>query len=207
MAAISRAAWFVILLAAAGCAAATVRPPAAPRAADSGSGPEHIAWSAARRLTWADFQGPAPGDTIEAARTVYLLSAESRCRGQEFQFSVAALFIPLQSWVKPNVLTDADARVRVLSHEQTHFDLTELYARRMRRYFAELYNPCGLNDDGVRTSVDRFVREEADAQARYDKETRYGLDTVRQHRWNGEVTDMLAALDKFAAGPSSRPGS
>jgi hypothetical protein len=202
VAAISRRAWFVASVIVAGCASA---PSAAPQSASppvaiaaASAAPDEIPWSAARRLTWADFLGPPPAESLEAARTVYLLSYESRCRGQEFHFSVAALFLPRQSWVRPGVLADMSERRRVLEHEQTHFDLTEVYARRMRRYFAELYNACGLVEAGVKESVDRFVREEAEAQVRYDRETRYGLEHVPQERWNRDVGEMLAKLAAYA---------
>lgn len=198
-----RPAWLLASFLLAGCASAPPSAPVAIRpAAQSPSGASaatgEIPWSVDRRLRWSDFLGPPPAESAEAARTVYLLSYESRCRGQEFQFSVAALFLPQQSWVRPRVLASADAGARVLGHEQTHFDLTEVYARRMRKFFAELYNPCGLVEEGVRESVDRFVRDEAQAQARYDKETRYGLDVGRQQQWDREVSEMLVALTAFA---------
>jgi hypothetical protein len=110
---------------------------------------------------------------------------------------VAALFLPARSWVKRHVLSSPRESARVLQHEQTHFDLTEVYARRMRRFFTELYNPCGLLDERLRESVDRFVKEEADAQRRYDDETGYGLKPDRQDAWTRDVAGMLAALGTF----------
>jgi hypothetical protein len=201
-----RPAWLLASLVVAGCASTGPAQPATPAAAASQAlAPDptagEIPWSLNRRLAWSDFLGPPPAESAEAARTVYLLSYQSRCRGQEFQFNVSALFLPRQSWVRPRVLASMEARARVLGHEQTHFDLTEVYARRMRKFFAELYNPCGLVEEGVRESVDRFVREEAQAQARYDKETRYGLDAGRQQQWDRDVGEMLVTLAAFAERP------
>lgn len=96
------------------------------------------------------------------------------------------------------VIDQPNERVRVLGHEQTHFNLTEVYARRMRKYFAELYEPCRQSDEQLRASVDRFVREEAAAQQRYDDETQYGLAAARQAAWDRDVSEMLASLDRFA---------
>ena len=157
-----------------------------------------MAWSLARPLTWADFEGTPPTGGVEGARTVYELSYESRCRGLTFQFQVTAIFLPEQSWVRRRVLADRDESSRVLRHEQTHFDLTEVYARRMRKYFAELYNPCGQPEDQLSTSVDRFVKEEASAQQRYDEETENGLSVNRQRMWDRDVAGMLASLSGFA---------
>jgi hypothetical protein len=202
----TRTLWLATILAIAGCAPA--RPPAAPQPAPPSAAAAlaeqtldaapDIPWSANRPLTWDDFRGPAPLDGVEGARTVYLLSYESRCRGIDFTFSVTAVVLPSRSWVKPRVLSTPAESARILQHEQTHFNLTEVYARRMRRFFRELYNPCGLIDERLKESVERFVQEEADAQRRYDDETGYGLKPQVQERWDRDIATMLTELAAFA---------
>jgi hypothetical protein len=187
----------------AGCAGATPPPASAPTptpaqaAAPAAAVPSEIRWARDRKLAWTDFRGPAPANGAEGARTVYLLSYGSRCRGEDFSFDVSAVFLPAQSWVKPRVLTSPSESARVLGHEQTHFDLTEVYARRMRRYFAGLYNPCALVDEQLRESVDRFVKDEAESQRRYDQETGHGLMVERQRAWDRTVAELLGELAKF----------
>jgi predicted secreted Zn-dependent protease len=110
--------------------------------------------------------------------------------------------IPRSSWVKRVVLADPERSRRTLRHEQTHFDLSELHARRMRKHFAELFDPCGGADNRLRSAAERFVQEEAGAQERYDQDTRHGLLDVPQARWDREVFDMLAALRQYE---NSRP--
>jgi len=68
----------------------------------------------------------------------------------------------------------------------------------MRKFFKELYNACGLVDERLRESVERFVQEEAEAQRRYDEETGFGLKPQAQDRWDREVADMLTTLAQFA---------
>jgi len=202
-----RAAWLSTCLIIAGCAPATraAVPAPAPTAAataaaseQSPNAPPEIPWSANRPLTWEDFRGPAPLEGVEGARTVYLLSYESRCRGTEFTFGVTAVVLPSRSWVKPRVLTSVAESARILGHEQTHFNLTETYARRMRKFFKELYNPCGLVEERLKESVERFVQDEAEAQRRYDEETGFGLKPQAQDRWDRDVAEMLATLAPFA---------
>jgi hypothetical protein len=189
----------------AGCAAATAPsvPAGTPAAvASAPAAPDDsvvLPWSRDRPLTWDDFRGQAPADGAEGARTVYLMSYVSRCRGLDFEFTVVAVMLPLSSWVKARVLTSPNERARVLQHEQTHFDLTEVHARRMRRYFSELYNPCGVPEDRLKASVDRFVKDEADAQQQYDLETGHGLRLDRQRTWDDQVDATLAELAAFAA--------
>jgi hypothetical protein len=174
-------------------APARVEPAAAPPAADT-----PIAWSATRPLIWDDFKAEAPEGGVEGAHTVYLLSYESRCRGDAFQFFVAAVFLPYQSWVKTSVLRDEKESARVLQHERTHFDITEVHARRMRKYFSELYNPCRQTEEYIRGFIDRYVQDEAILQKRYDSETRYGLSPEYQRIWDHNVKTMLDGLANFA---------
>ena len=183
-------------------ARSTARPPSSsipPGAPFQAASAAEIAWSLNRPLTWEDFRATPPTGGEEQAKTVYLLSYESRCRGLDFTVDVTAIMLPLQSWVKPFVQATVAGSTRVLRHEQTHFNLTEVHARRMRRYFKELYNPCGVPDERLREAVDRFVKEESDAQGQYDQQTQYGRNDLAQGRWDKEVADMLSSLAAFAS--------
>ena len=157
-----------------------------------------LPWSASRRLSWQDFRGPAPTGGVEGAQTAYGLFYGLRCTRALFQFEVTTGFLPQESWVKASVLANADDSRRTLEHEQTHFDLAEVHARRMRRHFTDLVRPCDQSLDGWRSVAERFIRDEAAAQDRYDDETRHGLMAVPQQAWNSEVATQLQALGKFA---------
>ena len=95
------------------------------------------------------------------------------------------------------MLANAAQSSRTLRHEQTHFDLSEVHARRMRRYFSELFEPCVKTAEELGVLAERFVREEAAAQRRYDEETSHGRVTKKQTEWETEVGRQLASLGKF----------
>jgi hypothetical protein len=156
-----------------------------------------IPWSASRRLAWTDFKGSAPDSGAEGALTVYSLFHGMRCTGQTFEFRVTAGFLPARSWVKPSVLNNQELSTQTLAHEQTHFDLSEVHARRMRRYFAELYDPCGQTETSLEAGAAGFIRAEADAQTRYDQETAHGRRADAQRTWGERVRDDLASLVRF----------
>ena len=157
-----------------------------------------VPWSRSYPLSWADFKATAPADGAEGARTVYELNYEWQCRGAAFQFVVTAEFLPARSWVKPGVVLSPSESARVLGHEQTHFNVTEVFARRVRKYFAELYSPCTQNENVLQVAVERYITEEAAMQKRYDDDTRYGLEAPRQRMWDRDVLEMLSSLEKFA---------
>ena len=154
-----------------------------------------IPWSAARRLTWSDFQGAPPQSGEEAAKTAYGIYYAWKCRGRAFEFRVVAAFHPNDSWVKPVVLGDSVESRRVLAHEQTHFNIAELYARRMRRRFAALSSPCARGDDQLGYEARRILDEERAFQRRYDAETGHGLERREQAAWEAEVRQRLAGPD------------
>ena len=150
-----------------------------------------IIWTAARRLTWRDFQGTPPEDGSEGAMTSYTLYSAWRCRGSTFEFRVIAGFRPRQSWVKAVVLNDTTQRRTVLAHEQTHFDLAEVHARALRRAFRGLVRPCSMSDGELSGMVQRLIQEEKADQRRYDAATNHGLRASQQAAWSAGVARRL----------------
>jgi hypothetical protein len=150
-------------------------------------------WSAARPLTWSDFEGLPPTEGPEGAMTSYALYSAWSCRGEAFRFQVIAGFRPRQSWVKAVVLNDSVQRRTVLAHEQTHFDLGEVHARRMRQVFGDLAGPCRRADAELAALAQRIAEEEKAEQRRYDVETNHGLLAVPQAAWSSQTRRRLAA--------------
>lgn len=184
-------------------------PAPAPAAAPRGSAAERAVaedmaaeqarpWTAAWRLAWRDFQGAPPSGGNEGARTAYGLYYAWSCRGDAFAFHVTAALHPRRSWVKTVVLRDARESARVLQHEQTHFDLTEVFARRLRQHFATLRSPCARDDAELRAAARRIIDEEKAMQRRYDTETTHGLRDDQQAAWNADVARLLAAAARYA---------
>ena len=157
-----------------------------------------IVWSARRSLTWADFKAKPPDDvSIVAAHTRYTIVHGMRCAGSKFEYRVVAAFRPNESWVRHAVLRTPADSARALRHEQTHFDLSEVHARRLRRYFAELMAPCNMSSDDLASAATRMERAEKAAQALYDDETQNSRNAAQQARWDKEIQSQLTALAKF----------
>ena len=195
----------ILLIGAAGCLAPAVsNPKAAPEPTLAQSIDAQLAkhdafpWSLKRPLTWADFKGEPPRSGGAAAETAYTLQYGARCTGQTFEFRVVAAFRPKDSWVRPSVLKQPADSVRALRHEQTHFDLTEVHARRMRRHFAELIAPCRVSTDDLSDIAERMVKEENAAQQQYDAETDHSRIAAEQARWDKEVASQLSSLVRWA---------
>ena len=185
------------LLLAAAIAGVQAQKPVVPPAEDIAI--DSILWSAERRLRWGDFLARPQLNTIAAAMTSYVLSYDADCDSNVFSFRVVSAFLPERSWVKGDLLMIASHSSRALQHEQTHFDLSEVHVRKIRRALVELPDPCGKTEQERDTVVSAFIREDGEAQLRYDRETGHGSLDAAQRGWDADVARQLGALSKFAS--------
>jgi hypothetical protein len=164
-------------------------PKAAPLAAP-------IAWSATRPLTLADFQGrPSAKDRL-AALTAADIKAGAACRDYVFSGTVEATFDPNTSWFRdPKNATES-----LLRHEQLHFDITEVYARKLRQKLTVFKVKADCNklqpafDNLTKIVYSEWGREES----RYDQETNHGLNAAKQAYWERQTKLKLDQLKEFA---------
>ncbi|RTQ47731.1 DUF922 domain-containing protein [Hymenobacter gummosus] len=157
--------------------------------------PELLAWSATRRLTWADFKArPMTGDPLHALTTANI-GAQIGCQDYVFSAKVQATFTPTESWVKaPHTASEA-----LLHHEQIHFDLTEVHARLLRQKLTTLKFNCDqlqpAFNNVMKVAISNWQRE----QQRYDGETNHGLNLVKQKAWDDQIQQRLTTLQAYAA--------
>lgn len=147
-------------------------------------------WSAERRLTWADFQGPPDLSSEAVATTATVVDYQMSCLGTEFTWRIVSRFMPGASWVKPGHLLIRQS-AQTLLHEQAHFDLSEVHARRARETLRRLPAPCSLTDDQQDAIIKSFHQQGGALQIQYDRETAHGTDYRRQNEWQSRVEEWL----------------
>ncbi|HET9502917.1 MAG TPA: DUF922 domain-containing protein [Hymenobacter sp.] len=151
-------------------------------------------WSASRPLVLADFQGrPRIGET-HAALTSATIVAEVACKGGQFTGHVQAAFDPAVSWWRE----PATATPRLLRHEQLHFDITEVYARRLRQKLAAVRVPCAQLGSAFERLAQGVYADWEKAEAQYDRDTNHGLLPAPQAQWEAQVQQQLADLAAWA---------
>jgi hypothetical protein len=81
----------------------------------------------------------------------------------------------------------------LLEHEQTHFDIAELVARKIRSHFAGLTGVCTRRGGTVPLAaiVEDYQRELDDEQARYDRQTGFGTNARTQWTWTSQTRKAL----------------
>jgi len=155
-----------------------------------------IVWSADRQLTWDDFKAK-PIRELDGARSALNYRTAVGCRNQRLQVRVLTVFLPAQSSVTYRIISSGLASRVGLAHEQLHFDLAEVFARRIRRMYAELTKPCPRTDDALNALADPLFREAAETQNRYDDYTRFGESEARQLEWAKRIAADLAELEPW----------
>ena len=149
-----------------------------------------VPWSDDLQLSWKDFKGPPEKNSRIAAVTAsgisYKFSSHERDGYFEVEYEVDTFFYPEQSWYQPHMCDDL-----VLSHEQLHFDISELFARKMRRQMAETRFTSNVKKE-VRTIYQRIIKELSEFQDLYDKETDFSRNREAQLRWNKEIAAALS---------------
>src|SRR5687767_2989297 len=100
-----------------------------------------IVWSESRRLTWDDFKARPPSGQLVGAKSALGFGFVFGCRDNQLHTRVVARFHPQQSYVGYRIISSGLASRAGLQHEQIHFDLAELYARKIRKFFRELKDP------------------------------------------------------------------
>ena len=156
-------------------------------------------WRKDRKLSWDDFQGiPDTLNDFKNAPDINSIPAAGTSSGFAYYpyytsetilaFKVNAVFFKKKSWVRKNWVRTKYA----LNHEQRHFDITEIYARRLQKAL----NNCNLNKNTIIESCKKIydsLRFERDKmQALYDIETRHSLDSCKQREWDKKIDKWLA---------------
>ena len=152
---------------------------------------DQIIWNKARKLTWNDFKAEPPADTPVAALTAsgisYSFSSVQNGDEMEIRYIVTANFYPNRSWYQPKYGSS-----NVLAHEQLHFDITELFARKFRQRLDSARFTKDIKAE-VRTIFQQINRELSEYQDRYDLETNSSRLLDRQREWQLKVREAMAA--------------
>lgn len=150
---------------------------------------EGIPWKPHFSLSWKNFTGPVPKGLTAAATTAsgisYDFSTINEGDALKISFNVNAYFYPKRSWHKPKICNDT-----ILFHEQLHFDITELFARKMRKKLATTKFTKNVKQE-VRQIYKVTLRQLNDFQNRYDSETNYSRNLTVQRRWAKEIKFAL----------------
>lgn len=159
---------------------------------------QKIEWSPNQKLEWNNFKAPknykSPTDN-SAAYTYcgisYNVTKSSLPQGK-VSIKVKSVFYEDKSWKKTENPGDY-----LLKHEQLHFDIAELFARKIRKMVEEKIKNSADFDRYFRKEYDVLYREYQNFQTAYDKDTRNSIIPEKQEAYNRMVYQMLWELSDY----------
>jgi len=150
-----------------------------------------IDWNAARKLSWSDFKGEAKKEYAAAALTSTNIKIDCGLSNNKAEYHIRCSFDKNKSWGR--VKNDY-----ILSHEQAHFDIAEIYARKLNKLLKS-YKPDENNfSRDVNKIYENLMQEYNDTQEEYDKQTNFSINKIKQEEWLGKVSEELNDLKKYA---------
>jgi hypothetical protein len=175
--------------------------------------PDHVPWSADQPVSWQLFLAPYPSSEgcmqAEVAAIHMTLSwSVSYVIDYDVQrkiwygyvdastIGVTNTMEPFLSWAAEDGRTS-----EVLCHEQLHFDLNEVYARKLAILLAHPRRIEARTKDEVRTALKEAINSTASSvldmaeqmQSLYDQETKHGTDAQMQEDWRARIHAWLAS--------------
>lgn len=157
---------------------------------------EKIAWDRDRPLSWSDFKAKPDILSSYTANTNsgigYSWNYSTASGKPEFEYNISCSFYPYRSWVKK----PADPGF-LLAHEQLHFDISELHARKLNKAMAE-YEPGRTIRLDLRKIYNRIEAERVAMQKQFDHDTRHSENPSAEMAWRKKIAEELKNLSQFA---------
>lgn len=156
---------------------------------------EKLEWNENRPLTWNDFKAePKESVPYEAnTNTGILFSWNYSTESGEpvLKYEVLSNFYPESSWVK-----NVEETNYLLGHEQLHFDITELNARKLRKAIDE-YKPGRNIRKELNQLYEQIEQERVKMQNRFDVETNHSQNKEAEAKWRKFVLEEIKDLEEY----------
>lgn len=155
---------------------------------------DRISWDPNDKLEWSDFKANADNNSTLDAYTMLGISLE--ILGQKdgvVDMGVFGYFEKDKSWVKSQ-----EKNNRLLLHEQKHFDLCEVFRRKLVQRLEE-GNPYAFDSFSaeVGKTFNTIFAEYTKEQDHYDHETNHSQKKEEQIKWNNFIEKELLRLEKY----------
>jgi len=151
-------------------------------------------WDPNNKLTWKDFVDTTLTHSDRAALTNSGIRLDFNQTSQHsITINVFSAMDRDKSWVDRNKKSDY-----ILSHEQYHFNITEYWARKLKKDLsAEHFTTKNLKEKVSSISKDNIAQLH-DMQDEYDHDTKHSEIEPEQKRWEKKVDDLLKSVEQYA---------
>jgi hypothetical protein len=155
---------------------------------------EFIPWNNEQRLDWDDFKCEPKKGTDAVASTSTTLGIAYQLVDGVLTYDITCNFSKVKSWG----LMKTDY---ILAHEQGHFDITEIYARKLNEALKNYtFNKKTFKKD-INQIYQNIVREKENFQKSYDEETDHSRNRRLQFDWLEKIQKELEGTEGYSAYP------
>jgi Bacterial protein of unknown function (DUF922) len=152
---------------------------------------ELLNWSPTRKLTWNDYKAnPDPNSDAAASTTTYL-GIDYNISSSSFGYKIQSRFSKTRSW-------GLHKTPYILSHEQGHFDIAEVFARKLNKKMSEYKFDKKTFQKELKKIYDDVIKEKEDMQDDYDRETRHSINKEKQEEWFRKIAQLLDDYKNYA---------
>ncbi|HWJ90170.1 MAG TPA: DUF922 domain-containing protein [Flavisolibacter sp.] len=155
---------------------------------------EFIPWTFTQKLTWDDFQCEPRRGTDAVASTSTSLGIAYQMVNGKLTYHITCNFSKIKSWG----LMKTDY---ILAHEQGHFDITEIFARKLNEALQNYeFNRKTFKRD-INEIYQSIVQQKEEYQKTYDEESDHSRNRKMQYEWLEKIDKLLEETDHYAVYP------
>ena len=150
-----------------------------------------IFWEEGSLLKWTDYKGNPDSKANAAASTATYLGIEYNFDNNKFGYKINCSFSKSKSWV----LNPSD---HVLNHEQGHFDIAEIFARKLNKQMKFYTFDPNTYQTELKKIYQAIIEEKETMQNNYDLETNHSINKEKQSEWSKKIAFLLKEYNAFA---------
>lgn len=149
---------------------------------------DRITWSSQSKLKFKDFTG-VPKAIVYSAISSLQFNYDYLIDFDTLEYNIFAFFLKKNSWMKTN-------NAELLCHEQLHFDISEVYSRRIKRKIRVLSGQY-VNDSIIHQIFTEEHKNNVTIDSIFDAQTSHGKNDRAGKLWSEKIQKMLDSLDEY----------
>ena len=150
-----------------------------------------IAWNESKRLVWDDFKATPLKNSDAVALTATHLGFSYNMKNGKIFFTIECGFEKDKSWG----LVKNDW---ILKHEQGHFDIAEIFARKLYKEVSEYQFNRNTFQQDLDKIYNTVIAEKETLQQQYDDETHNSINKPVQEEWLKKISGLLIEFKSWA---------
>ena len=149
-----------------------------------------IFWKENRKLTWDDFLSNSDSKSEKKAHSEIVIDIINVHLENDIpKYEIGCFFVKSKSWIR-------DCAERNLQQQQLHYDINELYTRKIRKAFDSLNVLKIVDGGGYQEIFEAYLVKNQLRNSQCHAEIT--KDAKRQKRWSKTISAEIRQLDAYA---------